>query len=286
MRHSMGWACLAAACLAASATAGEPASMEDLMTMRVDGELVVDATGKVESHTLKTTLDPKLTALIEQAIPRWSFFPPVVDGKPVRARSGMRITLAAREDDAGAFTVKIDNVVFTPPGVEPEQPGTGDDVPKVGKRGKMPNFPRYKVNGLVTIAMRFKPDGSVADIAPTQCSLYFAGGSEVVKERACREMEGNAVRALRSWKFEVPADPAASEGIIAVQYIVGDDRGQRIRETSEPGKWRVESRGTYQWPGWSDADGKQRVGSADMVGSEMLSGTSPLKFRSGGPEGT
>jgi len=288
MRRYLGMACLAAACVVAPAGAKEEApssvALQDLITMRVDGELVVGTDGTVASYDVKTKLDGKLKTLIDESVARWRFETVTKDGQPTRARSKMRITLAGRKATSG-YDVYVDNVVFMPP----DAVKSADDKHAgmtIEKMRPMPVYPHYNVNGLVTLMLRVAPDGTVADISATQCSLYFAGGSSIQKARVCKAMEDNALSAIRQWRFTLPTEPGADNvGVMPVEYIGAGVRGDLIHETSEPGKWRLEARGAYRKPAWSrDANG-QRVGTADTVGNELLPSHSILKFRSGGPEG-
>ncbi|UHQ20513.1 energy transducer TonB [Lysobacter sp. KIS68-7] len=294
MRRYLGMACLAAACVIAPVGAKEEAApsgaLEDLITMRVDGELVVGTDGKVASYVVKTKVDDKLKTLIDQNVAQWRFETVSKDGQATRARSDMRITLVAKQA-ANGYDVHIDNVVFMPPGLDAADAaaaaqGTTRTTIEITKQRPMPQYPHYSVNGLVTLMVHVAPDGTVADIDATQCSLYFAGGSEVNKKRACKAMEDNALRAIRQWHFKLSDKPGAETvGVMPVQYRMPGARAEQILATSKPGKWRLESRGPYRKPAWArDANG-QRVGTADAVGDELLPSNSILKFRSGGPEG-
>jgi len=301
MRRYLGMACLVAACVAAPAGAKEEApvpaqveapagALEDLITMRVDGELVVGTDGKAASYELKTKIDDKLTVLIAKHVALWRFMPVTVDGKPARVRTDMRITLVGRKSQTG-YDVAVDNVVFITPKSGEEGRAdvhrTTDADIAIVKQKPMPKYPHaYNANGLVTLMLHIAPDGTVDQIAATQCSLYFTRGTEKDKANACKSMEDNAISAIRQWRFKLPPGPIVdSTGVMPVQYAMGDQRGMQIRETSNPGKWRMESRGKYRKPEWArDANG-QRVGTADMVGNEMMPSTSPLTFTSGGPEG-
>jgi hypothetical protein len=300
MRRYLGMACLAAACIVAPAVAQEtpPAaakaeapssSLEEVITMRVDGELVVGTDGKTASYTLKTKIDDTLKDLIAKHVALWRFTPVTFDGKPARVRSDMRITLVGRKSTTG-YDVSVDNVVFTTPKLKPgdvaQVAKTDEEQIEFVRKMPMPRYPGYNVNGLVTLMLEIGPDGTVAHVSATQCSLYFAGGRDSTKDTACKAMEDSAIHAIRQWRFKLPPGPIVDNtGVMPVQFTNGGERGRLIRSTSNPGVWRMESRGKYRRPEWArDANG-QRVGTADMVGNEMLPSNSPLHFTSGGPEG-
>lgn len=112
MRNAV-WGCLLGMLLAVPLQAGAGAGdgYEALMTMRVDGDITIDAAGRVAGYHLKTGIEPALKTLIAGSVPHWEFDPVLLDGTPVAAKSKMRITLRAKEEDGG-YVVAIDNAIF------------------------------------------------------------------------------------------------------------------------------------------------------------------------------
>ena len=256
--------------------------LEEVITMRLVGSVVVDPAGKVVSHALDTKLEDNLAGLVAKAVSAWTFAPPVVDGKPATVRSGMTITLAGREVNGG-FEVRIDNVTFHRP---PVKDAGADATPgiRLNKMRPEPKYPKYNVNGAVTIEIRFSPDGEVADAVATECSLYFAGGSAADKAAACEAMAFNATSAIRKWRATVPVestrDPDDLVGILPVQYI-GVQGRDAVIESGKPGQWRRESRTRFTEPAWH-AKGRQRVGTSDVAdGALRMASSSPLQLNEG-----
>lgn len=303
MRRIAGTALLAAACVAVPGFAGgpplaedapatvnaRPPLMDEVLTMRVDGTISVDETGKVIGYELTTQLGPDLRKLIAQSAATWVFFPPNVDGKPTAMKTGMRITLLGRKLGEG-YKVTIDNVRF--PDAKDERTAgaykaTVDGMTlSIVSRTPTPVFPKYNVNGMVTVLLDIAPDGKVIDAVATQCSLYHAGGTDRQLARACRELGGNTVSAVRKWTFRVdthgkPLERSVS-ATLPVQYIKPGLGEQLAREASQPGHWRHESRTRYRLPEWARGERfAQRMGTSDAVGDELMSSDSPLKLRAG-----
>ncbi|HWI24253.1 MAG TPA: hypothetical protein VNS59_04960, partial [Lysobacter sp.] len=67
------------------------------MTKRIDGEIVIDPEGNVVSHSFASELEPAVRALLAKAVAQWKFHPYLANGIAVRARSKMRVTVAARQ---------------------------------------------------------------------------------------------------------------------------------------------------------------------------------------------
>ena len=255
------------------------ADLEEVITMRVIGSVVVDPAGKVVSHALDTKLEDNLSGLVGKAVAAWTFTPPVVDGKPATVRSGMTITLAGREVNGG-FEVRIDNVTFHLP------PGGASPTPRVQltKMHPEPKYPKFNVNGAVTIEIRFTPDGEVADAVATECSLYFAGGSAADKAAACEAMAFNGTSAIRKWRATVSAestrDPDDLTGILPLQYM-GVQGWDKVLKSGKPGQWRRESRTRFTEPAWH-AKGRQRVGTSDVAdGALRMASSPPLQLHEG-----
>lgn len=312
MRRIAGMAALAAACVAAPGFAGQAdkaaavvaaPEMEEVLTMRVEGQVVVDASGKVIGHSLQTKLEPKLQALIDKAVPGWVFFPPMVDGKPAAAKSDMRITLLGKKIGDG-YEVSIDNVLFSwAKGSDwrlPKRDGKQEakkDAPKVVDGVSLsvktmkpkPVYPKnWNVNGIVTILVNIAPDGSIVDAVSTQCSLYFAGGTAIQRRRACKSMEDSAANAIKKWTIHIdghgkPVEPIARSGTIPLQYVMRGPGAETVAKASEPGNWRLEARTPYRLPAWARGDRfAQHMGTSDSVGSgELMSSESALRLRDG-----
>lgn len=280
--------------LALPALAGDrPAvatDIENVLTMRVEGTIAVDEAGKVIAHTVDTKIDPRFRDVIDRAVALWKFAPPTVGGKPARVKSAMRVTLVGRKVEVGT-EVSVDNVMFFDQGPDKKYDEARAQAAKSGNVFKsivsmprMPMYPRdYHVNGSLTLAIRANPDGTIAEVTRTQCSLYFAGGSRAQLARACKKMADIAMPAVRTWKvgIELNGNAPTIENLTAtlpMQYVMESD-GDRIGKSGEPGNWRMEARTEYVQAPWLRASRlAQRVGTSDVNGSGMIEQKAPLEL--------
>lgn len=261
---------------------------EDLITMRVDGQIAIDAQGKVLDYRIDTKLQPELRALIDKAVPNWLFWPVIVDGKPIAARTGMRITLAGTQVATG-YRIAVDNVTFSNKDAPdknglwtvPASPGV--ELVVASRKSRI-QFPSYRVDGLVVVHVRVSPQGTIEEIAASQSSLFNLTGNPKILAKARKAMEDSAIKGIRGWTFRVDSHgrtpkPEELSGAISVEYVWNADSADQLRET---GVWRREHRGPYQAPAWlRDTRLAQRVGSSDMGGSDVAPLSSPVRLRDG-----
>ncbi len=261
---------------------------EALITMRVDGQIAIDEQGKVLDYRIDTEIQPELRALIDKAVPNWLFWPVIVDGKPIAARTGMRITLAGTAVDKG-YRIAVDNVTFSSkdaPGQSahariPASPGVEMSVKS---RKSRIHFPGYRVSGLVVVHVRISPQGKIEEIGASQSSLFHLTGGSKLLAKARKAMEDSAIKGIRGWTFNVETHgrtpkPEELSGAISVEFVWNADSADQLHET---GVWRHELRGPYQAPAWlRDTRLAQRVGSSDMGGSDMTPLSSPVRLRDG-----
>ena len=208
-----------------------PQSLESVLTLRLDGDIEIDANGRVLSHKLDTELPPAMSALIDKAVARWKFQPPTEDGKPLdRARSRMHIALVANEvekDGKKGLVMKIENVRFPPPPVDPAAkpvPGTPSLRPQ-----RLPKF-NVPAEVMLTIAVQYDASGKVLDVAPSQCTV-LALGRGVDGQNACEKLERNTVQAVRQWKIDlVPGGKEAlASGAIGFNFVYDRDAAKRSK---------------------------------------------------------
>ncbi len=139
LRLIMLIAALLAGASAHAATNVDVAKGEAVLTLRVDGQLSIDAQGNVVEYQIRTKLEPQVEKLVRRAVPGWRFKPIHVDGKPVIAQSPMRITLSAVEIEQG-YKVMVDNVVFRPYTREEweAEEASRKDRPRISVAGEAP----------------------------------------------------------------------------------------------------------------------------------------------------
>jgi TonB family protein len=277
----------APAAWAGRATATE-AQGEGVITMRLDGELSVDPQGRVHDYKIRTETTPSVRQLLDRAIPTWRFAPVLVDGKPVIARSPMRVVLAAQPAD-GHYKIRIDNVLFMPNSDEEYEADKkfrkatdGYDIRSVSMRP--PSYPSQLlhagVGGLVLLNVRVSAEGKVEQAFAVQSSLLDVKGRAAHLEPARAVLERSAIAAARHWRFRIDApDPQAlspSERTlrIPVEYMM-DHPGKR----DLTGAWRHEFRGPNVTAPWlRDGQDNMIVGVSDLTGGEMLSGSPSLRL--------
>jgi TonB family protein len=273
----------AAADQAAAAIQGEA-----VITMRLDGEISVDPQGRVHDYKVRTDVTPGVRALLDRVIPTWRFEPVLVDGKPVLARSPMRVVLAAAASD-GNYKIHVDNVLFMPNSEEEyaaekklRDAQDGYSIQRVQMRP--PTYPSQLlhagVGGVVLLNVLVSPDGSVEDVAAVQSSLLDVKGRAWQLEPGRVILERNAVANARRWKFRIDAADAQALSAsartlrIPVEYMI-DRPGNR----DLTGAWRHEFRGPNVPAPWlRDGSDAMIVGVSDLASGEMLSGSPSLRL--------
>jgi hypothetical protein len=224
--------------------------MESVLTLRVDGEVEIDAHGRVASHKLDTPLPDEFQTLIGKAIAGWKFMPPTEDDKPVdRTRSRMRIALAAHEVGK-VFVMKVENVTF---------PGSPSHRVGVRSAGSLMvverSLPKYDgtAEALLTLQAKVDRTGRVLDVSPSQCTV-LALRKNGNAEQAWRTLERNSVAAIRGWAFEfVPGDdpelePDFATANVALNFVTSLESPAK---QAVPGQWRRELRSPYRNAPWS-----------------------------------
>lgn len=291
---------------AAPAVAVTPVVGESVLTIRVDGELTIGTEGQVLSYKIRSKLDPALQAMLDKSIPRWQLAPVRQGGKPVNAKTPMRITLAATQIPQG-YEVRLDNVVFTPISKEdyeakaaaaraireggeaitvgdapPSQPVVFDSWRRLQPPGYPVGLMRAGVSGAVLLHLRLNPDGTVADVVASQSSLFDIKGASAVLDKARGLLEKESIRAARSWSWHV--DAAHPELLTADDLTVCVPVEFRMDSPGKQGDdntavWRQEFRGPNLPVPWLVGKaGQQLVGVSDLTGSEQVAGGSVFQL--------
>ncbi|WP_240096573.1 TonB family protein [Thermomonas flagellata] len=280
---------LACAGAQAGTAPAEQGSGESVLTMRVDGELTIGTQGEVEAYALRTELTPDIQKMLDKAIPKWAFVPIEQDGKPVRAKTPMRITLVAREIGEQKYEVKIDNVIFAPLTKEDREAAERAAGKAVARLNSLQShlYPKYPyelfaagVEGIALLRLRVNSDGSVADVFAEQSSLYNVKGSPRVLDKARALLEKNAMGAARKWTFSVENSSPGQKHMVRVpvEYVINKKPDEV--ERYGVGVWRYEYRGPRLDPPWSKADDMElAVGVSDLNSGEMVSGNTPFRLR-------
>lgn len=251
----------------------EPAPVESVVAMQVDGWVSFDTTGKVEDYQITTPLTETIRAALDGRVRQWKFHPVLVDGVPRHAKARMRVTLAAKQESNGIH-VAVDNVVF------PSETGDvgvrvdGQPEPITGKKLRPPAYPiglmQQGVSGAVLLAIRVGPDGRAADVVAVQSMMYDVRGGASALRVGIRMLEQSAVVAAKDWTFNVPAtDKPRTAGeqtvTVPVEYVMGKVK------VDPAGKWRTIVRIPKRPIGWLTPEtGNQSVGVADAIAGELI----------------
>lgn len=205
---------------------------QDRQELRLDvaGEIGIDRQGAVYDYNISSILTQELKAVVDKAVRQWTFEPVLRDGKPVYAKSGMRMTLAALPV-ANGYQLRIENLRFL--------------GQRRTKKMDPPRYPsdamRAGVSAMVLVALRIAPDGEVLDAAPAQTRLLGPKG-EKNDQRMAGSFEKVSIDAAKRWRFQ-PADAAAGDAegettlIVPIEYTLqGMAFGEGWREGGSPAK--------------------------------------------------
>ena len=276
----------AAPAFATDTPAPAAAQSESLLTMRGDGEIAIAANGKPLDYRSASPLVPELKQLIARAVPAWSFWPVLVDGKAVAARTKMRITLAA-QPLANGYSVRVDNVTFRDDTAADAQSGASVDEVEIAARSmRLPKSPRGlhypSAEAMVLLHLKLTPQGTVEQAFAAQSSLFNVRDRPELMDRALKVLEEHSMRAARGWTFDVDSKGkvADADDLTVVVPMVYQMLGGG---TDVAGQWRQEARNRLRMTPWlRDTRLAQRIGVSDVDAGEVVDNiTSPFKLRDG-----
>jgi hypothetical protein len=216
------WIATLALLLPLTATAG---GSQTVYEMEARGEIEIGPGGAVHDYRLNSDLTPEIAEIVGNKVRTWEFEPVLIDGKPVIAKTMMRLQLSAVPTDDDRYALQVKNVWFG----EPQRSG----------RITPPDYPMdavYKGLGAkVVLVLRLDADGKVVDVLPEQISLT-SEGSERDVNRFRTLFERASIKAAKRWKFDMTEQiggrPIGSMVRIPVTYTLSD--GPRPQTD---GKW-------------------------------------------------
>lgn len=250
-------------------------SVESVVTTQVDGQIVIDSQGGLTEYKIKTEMPAQLRQGLDKAVRQWKFEPVIVNGKPVRAQTNMRVTLAAYKEGED-YRVKVDNVTF--PGdakgavkadVEADVQGA---VTISRKSMPPPGYPMQllSVGGVVLLYLKLTPEGKVEDAVPVQTSLLDVKGKDRLLAKAIALFEKSAVQKAKTWRFDVvmnggTVEPRDLTVSVPVEYLPYDSKRIKL------GQWRTEVRGPRKEASWLASDAAaQKIGVSDVANGEIV----------------
>ena len=267
--------CLACNNGIASATATDPAAVESLMVMRVEGTLVVAPDGSVSKYEIGTAVDPGLRALLDRQVAAWRFEPVLVDGKAVFADTRWRATLAGVKE-GGELAVHVDSVLFLPTGEATTPFPQSGAIDAQARRMNPPAYPReqmkMRLNARVMLALQFNPDGTVAQVAPMQSMLFDVRDNPKAMAKNLHMFELATVEAAKKWHADTTKGPlsgAALSTYTTVDFLTGEAGGKPPKELEVAGSWHQVGRLKHASQPWLDAKGA-RPGPTDIDPSDLV----------------
>lgn len=278
--------------MGSSASAARPAPVPGferaVMTMQVDGDVEIGPTGEVVSYTLRQTrkpLPPVIATRLPAQVKQWRFDPVLVDGKAVRARTRMRITLLASEQEGG-FSISIDNVTFPRTHGAAEVDAARQRSLRMVSQPKLSYPPAFIDRGLdarVLVALNIAPDGTLTDAAIVQSSIPDRTGKAEQFQQLAATLEREVLRGVRAARFavDVPLGADNSEpvhAVLPIEFRMGSPSDNK-RDTY--GQWRVERRSDKRAPTWlADADRDVIAGVSDLNEGETSATDGAPRLRS------
>ena len=247
---------IVAIALASPASAAEtPLPIESLQTLRIDGDVTIDAAGAPIDYRPTTSLSDAQRAVLDRLVRSWRFTPAPANVPPVPVTAHMRITLAARPNGQG-YDVVVDDVKAW----GAAEVASNDALTAAGRvaiHGRLsppaypPMYAAAGVSATVHLLLRIGPDGRVREVAADQVALLNVYGAEAKLRRALVQFEEAATKQARSWQFDVtlragqPQDAEVVVGVPLTFLRFGGDSDDRA------GQWRSETRQRRPLPAWA-----------------------------------
>lgn len=277
-------AALASGAAGATTPADPPDMADPVYATRVDSTIEIGPDGAMLRYEPVTQLKEPLASRVRAMAEGLRFEPVLVDGKPVIARTRMRLHLAAEPMDDGNLRVSVEHVGFPDDDGEAKAPAGTPENPYVhGVAERMPvTYPRsalrMELSGRVMVALRLAPDGSVIDAVPRQSALYGVKGADRSLARGLAILERAAVQAIRRWRFDVRVPegaypkPEELTGAINVEYLLDNLKPR-------PGLWLYEARSRERSLPWLDPMLAERLPDMGDIGEGGHFGVATKRFR-------
>ncbi|MUV15467.1 hypothetical protein [Noviluteimonas gilva] len=215
-----------------------PPPLEEVMTMRVEGTITIDATGHVVAYEIATKKLPDAVRIrLEKAIGGWSFEPVAMPEGKTTGTTSMDLMIAAIKVPEGHL-LRLEDAAF----------GEGLDAREshVATRTYLQS-PYRSTNAIVRVAARVDAEGRAEDTGSLRCTLFNAGGDAEEKALICRRLENLSVEAVRVAKFREFNMTLPGTAEVRVMFEPEGPIDER------PGKWRIESRTAQREIAWHAA---------------------------------
>ena len=203
------------------------------MSMLVKGSIEMRPDGSVRRFSIDQSkrLSPAVAQMIGAQVVRWKFEPVLVGGKPVNARTNMRLVIVAHPKDERNFDVRIQSAYFSG-GKEVEGEKLGIKT-RTGLGPLVRAMMSTGANGDVYLALKIGPDGKVIDGVVEQVNLTTRGTEKQMAE-ARRILGSESLALIRKWAFSVPtrgeeAGKPSWSGVLPVSFRF-DGHSQRYAQ--------------------------------------------------------
>ena len=205
------------------------ASKNPVFEMSAVGEVQIATDGSVSDYRLESKIVPVVANLIDRGVRAWHFEPVLVDGKPVVAKTAMRVTLKCVPVDADNYRIEVTNVIF--------------GEPHITSHLKPPKYPHEAVashvGAKVLLYVKMDEEGKVVAAEPYQTNLDARANSESEAEAFRKMFEKACVAAARDWRFDVSETLNGKKmGAVAMVPFVFSLRGAAGHEVRD-GQWKA-----------------------------------------------
>lgn len=162
------------------------------LSMTVTGDIEIGPDGNLHAYRLDEGITPAVEQAVAQNLRAWSFEPITVDGRPVIAKTRVRLNLSA-EKIAQGYQLRVENVWFGEP----------------NRTSKMtpPSYPvaaaRANLGARVLLILKLDASGKVTDVHVEQTSLSAKAEDERSAEKWRAIFEKPSIAAARNWTFNV-----------------------------------------------------------------------------------
>jgi len=233
-----------------------PPPLDEVMTMRVPGEITVDPLGQVLSYRIPIKLPDSVRARLDQAIPGWSFLPVVPPEGKTELHTAMLLTVAATKA-ADGYRIRLEGASFAL--------GEGHPVHWIATRTFV-RSPYIGTNSIVRVAVRVDETGRAVDAAAIDCALHNAGGDAEEKSLMCERLEKISVDALRLARYSRTDMALPGAGEVRVEFTPAGPIDERL------GKWRIESRTVEHDIAWYKPEPPARTPSTLVLRAGIVGG--------------
>ncbi|KIQ97338.1 hypothetical protein TI01_1130 [Lysobacter sp. A03] len=219
---------IAMMCLGPVAAKEKPAPVYEL---QATGTIEIGPDGQVAEYHLDKGQPAVIENALGRSIAQWRFEPIVVDGKPVIAKTRMRLSLEALPTPDEDYQLRLAGVWFGEP---------GRDVHHMAPPRYPEGLARAGIGAKAVLVLRLDADGSVQQVHAEQVSLDQDIRSSSQAERWRDLFARASVSAARQWKFDISerlaGEPIGTSIKVPVEFFLDDP----VARGKDPGanQWR------------------------------------------------